>query len=187
MNVITEGGNALELYRALQKVITIAGSDAAEVLPRLHHSKRWLARVAKLAASFPAEIFAADLIRDGYSIAIFNRVPQDVVPAKFDISKLKSRSFLMGEPAISGDVLRKRAVDLKGNLGLSDGKRLLVEQSKIPVEFRDFYIPLPGTVLRGEDGHLYLVRLIFGRGRWYHDFVRFGGDWSSVGRLACTE
>jgi hypothetical protein len=83
--------------------------------------------------------------------------------------------------------MRKRAVEFKGNLGLSDGKRMLAEQDKIPVEFRDFYILLPGTVLRDSDGDLYVPFLYWGGDRWYLGFYWLDYDWHVSARFACSE
>ena len=124
----------------------------------------------------------ADLIPEGWEVM------EDVAPSTFDVGKLTLRSFLkQGESPIGGDEMRKRAVELKGNLGLTDGKRMLAEQDKIPVEFREFYIPLPGTVLRDSGGDLFVPYLYFHGVRWVLDFGWIGLDWYGLDRFACCE
>lgn len=124
----------------------------------------------------------ADLIPDGWKVA------EDVAPSSFDVSKLKLVAFLKkGESAIGGVEMRKRAIELKGNLGLADGQRLLAEQDKIPVEFRDYYIVLSGTVLRGSGGDLDVPCLAFFDGRWVLDFFWLDDGWHGLVRFACCE
>ncbi len=116
-------------------------------------------------------------------------VVEDVAPSdQLDISKLKPRSFLKnGEKYITREEMRKRAVEFKGNLGLCDGKRMLAEQDKIPKEFRNFNISLPGTVLSDSSGLLYVPCLCYRGGRWYLDFCYIGIDWYGRDRFACSE
>lgn len=124
----------------------------------------------------------SDLIPKGWAVV------EDTVPSMFDISKLKPRSFLKnGEDRISGGEMRKRAVKFKATLGLADGKRLLAEQDKIPAEFRGYYIPLPGTILRDSGGGHHVPCLCFDGDRWVLDFCWLGIDWSGCGRFACCE
>ena len=129
------------------------------------------------------------LIPKGWVIAMIDGVAQNVAPSQFDISKLKPCSFLKkDESIISGPEMRRRAVQFKGNLGLCDGKRMLAEQDKIPKEFRDFYILLPGTLLRDPDGYLYVPRLYFLGGRWRLLFrwLNYGYGWDDCRCLACS-
>lgn len=146
-------------------------------------------RFEAVGGQFPSIIHAADLIPKGWSVAIIDGVPQDVAPSEFDISKIKPRTFLKdGKPSISGEGMRKRAVELKGNLGLSDGKRMLADGGKlIPIEFQCYYIPLPGTLLRDSDGYLHVPCLHFLGDRWCLSFFWLGNDWGAHDRLACSE
>lgn len=142
-------------------------------------------------ALFPALINASDLIPEYTDRAGKKRkweVIEDVEPSGLDITKLVPRSFLRnGESYISGEEMRRRAIELKGNLGLSDGKRLLDERDKIPPEFRNYYIALPGTVLRGSGGDLGVPFLGWGGGRWLLGFGWLGCGWGGRARLACGE
>lgn len=118
-------------------------------------------------------------------------VVEDVEPTPdLDISKLKPRSFFKDSDKngyISGEEMRKRAQEFKGNLGLSDGKRMLAEQDKIPPEFRS-YIPLPGALVRDSDGKLRVPCLGWSYDhRWvlYFDFL--SNDWFESDHFACNE
>lgn len=135
---------------------------------------------------FPSLIHAADLIPEGY------KVVRDVQPTlNLDISKLKFRSFIKisdDQDYINSEEMSKRAVDLLGNLGLVDGKRLLAEQDKIPVDFRgNFYIPFPGTVWCDPNGHLSIPCLFWDDIQWILYFHWLEDDWDGRGRLACSE
>ena len=124
----------------------------------------------------------ADLIPEGWTVV------EDVAPSVFDVSKMKPVSFLKeGESFIGGEEMRKRAIELKGNLGLADGQRMLDEPNKIPVELRNFSILLPGTVLRDLDGHLRVSYLSFLVGRWIPLFHGLVNDWDDNDRFACCE
>ncbi|HLC70036.1 MAG TPA: hypothetical protein VJH75_03245, partial [Patescibacteria group bacterium] len=83
--------------------------------------------------------------------------------------------------------MRRRAVGVGGNLGLADGKRILAEQEKLSVEFQGSYIPLPGNVLRGPHGDLYVAYLRFVGGRWILSFNWLDNDWGGDGLFACSE
>jgi len=136
---------------------------------------------------FASEIHAPELIRNGWTVV------EDVEPASdLDIGKRKPRSFLRDSDKkgyISGPEMRKRAKEefKSGNIGLPDGKSMLAEQDKIPVEFRDFYIPLPGTLLRASDGRLRVPYLRWYGKRWVLDFGWLDDVWFGFGRLACSE
>lgn len=132
------------------------------------------------------------LIPKGWTIAMIDGVAQDVAPSQFDISKLKRRAFLkVGEWSISVEEVRKRAVEFKSNHGLADGKRMIVEQDKIPIEFRGFCIMLPGTILCDSRGNLRLALLEWGVDGWVLFFGFLPSVWY-VGRydiccFACIE
>ena len=136
---------------------------------------------------FPSVTHPVYDIPKGWRIAKINGVFQDVAPSKFDISKLKFRSFLEScEKFIGGMIVRERAIELGGNLGFADGMRMRAEQDKIPVEeLGDFYIVLPGTVLEGSDGVLYVSYLRCYCGNWYPGFHRLDGSWNDDVRFAC--
>lgn len=140
---------------------------------------------------FPSQIHAPELIpeyTDGQGQKRKWKVIEDVAPSAFEVSKLKPRSFLKGpKTLLSGEAMRRHAVKLKGNLGLADGKRLLAEQDKIPAEFQDFYIPLPGTVLRDPIGDLRVAYLYWHGDRWLLSFRWLGDDRDDRGRFACSE
>ena len=132
---------------------------------------------------FPSVVFAADLIPTGWSVV------EDVNPSLYDVAKLKPTSYLKdGEMWIKSDEMRKRAVEMRGNLGLCDAKRLLANDGKlIPVEFRKFFIPLPGTVLRDAVGGLYVPYLPFDGDRWFLYFSWLARVWIGDCRLASGE
>lgn len=105
-----------------------------------------------------------------------------------DISKLKPRPFInmsVGNKCDNGcnEEMRKCAVKLNANLGLDDGQRMLAEQDKIPVEFRGFDIPLPGTLLCDPSSGLYVMCLLWERNN--DQFVwGWGCYWYSVCRYS---
>ena len=140
-------------------------------------------RFEAVGGQFPSVVLAGDLIPDDWTIV------EDIAPSKFDVSKLKLKSFLRSEDPgwINGSELRKRAPTLKGHWSLVDGKRMLDEQDKISVEFQGFYIPLTGTLLRAPGGRLCLACLCFDGERWYLGFNRLDDNWHGRGRLACSE
>ncbi len=150
-------------------------------VPRSIANANMLSNVLKK-DNFPSLIFAADLIPDRW------KVEKDVPLSKgININKLKPQPFLYGA---SIDEMRKHATKFKGNLGFADGKRMLAEQDKIPVEFRDFYIPLPGTIMRNLFAiSLYLPYLVFYQEGWCLKFIwlgHVGYKWQSRARLASS-
>lgn len=114
------------------------------------------------AEKFPCHIHASELVPNGYTVV------EDVEPTpSLDIEKLEYIGFLeWQEKHIGGEEVQKRAVKLKGNLGLSDAKYLLANQAKIPTELRGKYIVLPGTVLRNTGGDCFVPYLVWSSGRW---------------------
>lgn len=138
----------------------------------------------------PCLVYAPELIPQGWEVAVIDGVVQDVAPkADLDVSKVDFKSFLQGDESYtSGNEMRKRAIKLKGNLGLSDAKRFLEQQDKIPPEFRGKkYIVFTGTVLRGSDGVFHVAYLDWDGGRWVLGFGWLGGGWSGDGLVACSE
>ncbi len=130
---------------------------------------------------------SSDAIAARYGYTIVDG--DDIGPTLNTVATLKPREFLRGEPWINGVELRKRAVELRGNLSLVDGQRIVDEQdtNPVPAEFQGHYIPLTGTLLRHSGGGLYLACLDFRGSRWCLDFDRLDGDWCGGDRLACTE
>lgn len=175
-------GKMFEIVKILVNAVLDIGGDDSDLERILKDAdlRKELAKLIvgakKVACSF------ADLIPEEWTVV------EDVAPSAFDISKLKPVSFLKsGESSIGGEEMRRRAVKFKANLGLADGKRMLVEQDKIPAEFRDFYIVLSGTVLRDSDGYLRVPDLYFLGGRWVLDFNWLGSGWLDSGRFARCE
>jgi len=122
---------------------------------------------------------ATDLIPKGWEVV------EDVAPTDFQVGDLEFISFLEGnETSVGSETMRSRAVVLKANLGLADGKRILAEQEKIPVELRGCIIVLPGTVLRSPDGCLRVADLYWNGNRWclFHHWIV--SDWGGRDRLA---
>lgn len=134
---------------------------------------------------FPCQIYAADLIPKGWRVAVINSVPQDVAPTEFKVSDLELVSFMKSSKScVSGKVMRKRAINLKANLGLADAKYILDHQAEIPVEFRNKRIVFPGTLLCTPDGNLHVACLFWHDGRWCLLFYRLAFDWRDHDRLA---
>jgi len=115
---------------------------------------------------FPSEIHAADLIPKGWLVL------EDVEPSKFHVKDLEFISSLeKGEEYIKGEVMRQRAVKLKANLSLCDGKYLLEHQDEIPAKLRGKkYIILSGTLLRVSSDDLSVPCLYWDGVRWVLDF-----------------
>ena len=115
-------------------------------------------------------------------------VVEDVEPSQFKVKNLKFITFLKsGELYITGETMRQRAITLKGNFGLIDGQYLLDHQEEIPKKMLGKYIVLPGTLLRGSDGRLFIACLRWRGGRWVLGFVWLGGGWDSNDRFARCE
>lgn len=133
-------------------------------------------------SKFPCEIYARELIPQGWTVL------EDVEPtANLDVAKLRFVSYLNGgESYIVGDEMRKRAVMLGGNLGLSDAPRILAEQAKLSVD-RNCYILLPGTKLRRAGGNLFVPYLFWFGGRLILYFFWLGHYFYDGGRLALSE
>lgn len=130
-------------------------------------------------SSHPSEIHARTLIPEGWVVV------EDVPPSTtFEVKNLELVPFLgKGEQYVEGGVMKKRATEAQANLGLVDGKKLLDNQAKIPAEMRDYYLVLPGTVLRDPDGDLRVPYLYWYDGRWQLDFGWLDFNWRDRGRL----
>lgn len=134
----------------------------------------------------PSQRLAADLIPANWTVV----KGEDVEPSQFKTADLRPVSYLKNGDGgwINTDKMRKRAVELQGNLGLSDGKRIVHEQDELSAEFNGVsYIPLPGTVLRSPDGRLCVPYLYRDGGRLVVFFDWVGCDWRDRGRFACSE
>ncbi len=128
---------------------------------------------------FPSQIFASDLLPEGWSVV------EDVSPTEFEVKDLEFITFLEeGESSVNGETMRQRAINLKANLGLVDAKRMLAHQDEIPVKMRGKYIIFTGTLLRGPDGLLYVACLYWRDDRWDLHFLWLGHDWHDGARLA---
>ncbi|TSC84773.1 MAG: hypothetical protein G01um101413_157 [Parcubacteria group bacterium Gr01-1014_13] len=146
---------------------------------------------------FPPLIMVSDPVARWWSIVTIGGILQDVAPSRFDVSSLKPLLFVTESrtKSISGKKMRQRAVELGGNLGLADGKRMLAEQYKIPAKFRDYYIPLPGTLLCSPKSDLvsaqenkysgYVIAyLSYEEDSWIMGLHGYDCDWPDNGRLA---
>lgn len=136
---------------------------------------------------FPSLTIAAELIPE-YEDERGNRhkweIVEDVPPSKFKISDLKFLSFLKkGKSSATGKTMRRRAVAMKGNLGLADVKYVLEHQAEIPVEFQNNYLVFPGTLLRDPYGLLCVAYLYWGGGRWYLFWYWLSNVWDDDDRL----
>ncbi|MFA6548068.1 MAG: hypothetical protein WCT11_03960 [Candidatus Magasanikbacteria bacterium] len=145
---------------------------------------RLKALFTELVAEFPCQIHAPELIPDKWEVL------EDVEPTVgLDVSQLRFMPVLKdGDPGwINGDTMRGRAVEFKGNFGLSDVPAFLAQQDTIPVDLQGKYILLPGTKLRDSGGGLYIACLGFRGGRWVLDFCYLGNDFFRYDRFACSE
>ena len=119
------------------------------------------------------------LIPDGWTVV------DDVATADFNMKKFKIKKFLKkNESYISGEELRKRAIDLKANLGFKVLEYVLEHQSQIPEEFRNYWIYFTGTLLRRPDGVLCVACLYFDGDRWVLRFAWLDDFFDSNDRLA---
>ncbi len=128
---------------------------------------------------FPSQLLAPDLIPAGW------RIESDVEPTEFEVSDLEFIPFLKeGETVVTGDVMCERALVLKANLGLADGKKILANQDKIPKKLRGKWIALTGTVLRDLGGKRLVAHPYWRGDRWGLRFYWLSYDWNSLYRLA---
>lgn len=99
-------------------------------------------------------------------------IVEDVEPTVTEGVKLSFSGFLQGKKTyIDGPTMRKRAVEMVANKGLSDVPVLLGKDGKgletIPAELRGkAYIVLTGTVLRHSSGRLCVPYLDWDGGGW---------------------
>ncbi len=145
---------------------------------------------------FPALTLADDLIRPGWSVAIIDGIIQDVPMSRFDVSKLRPRSFFLGrrevterlEASILGEELSMRALWFGGQRGLADLKYIQANQKWLSnsFRFRGSYIPGTGTKLITSEGHLVIPYLYLDddENKFLMDFNFLHYEWSDKGRFA---
>lgn len=141
-----------------------------------------------IGCKFPSRIFVPELIptyTDDAGNTCQAEVVEDVQPSDFLVEGLEFIPLLKpGESSIKCPVMQKRAVALRANLGLVDGRRILVEQEKIPVELRGkTLILLPGTLVRRWH-YTEFSFLIWSIDRWTMVFNRFDADFDGSSILA---
>lgn len=130
---------------------------------------------------FPSEVHAAALIPKEWTIV------EDVEPTPdLKVEELEFISFLeQGESYVGGEVMRGRAKKLGANLGLADGKRILEQEDKIPVELHgQIVIVLLGTVLTDADGVPRVACFRWNGNRWCLCWYWLDGGWDGSYRLA---
>lgn len=132
----------------------------------------------------PSEMLAAELIPEGWSIAVIDGVPQDVAPSKFKVSELESVSFVRkNESYVGGELMLKRALLHRANFGLADVKYLLDHQSEIPVALRRQYLVFTGTLLRDTRRGLHIPYLYWNGRNWVLIFAWLGLEWDDSARF----
>ena len=121
-------------------------------------------------------------------------IVEDVEPTVTEGAKLLFSGFLRGkETYTDGPTMRKRAVEMVANKGLSDVPALLGKDGKgletIPAELRgNAYVVLSGTTVRRDSsGSLFVPYLLWRGGEWGLDFVRLDDVWYGSVRLVSCE
>ena len=119
--------------------------------------------VGKKIAEFPSLDILTSTFRGCYEIV------EDAPSSDFRVEDLEFISFM--EPGDDGsvkvDVVRRRAVGLKGNFTLADGIRIMQGHDKIdPALCGKIYIFLTATVLCGPGGHLYIPYIFWNGAGW---------------------
>jgi len=124
-------------------------------------------------------VFSRDMRKEGWELV------EDVSsPAGIVIANLEIVSFLReGEESVSGEVMRKRAVEMGANLGQRHAEFLLEHQEEIPKEFRKFYLVFSGTLWRDASGGLGVPYLHWLGVRWVLGFSWLEFVWDSGDRL----
>lgn len=138
----------------------------------------------------PSQIHVPHLIPDWVTGFI-----KDVEPTIEEGANLSFPSFLRDgdNGRTDGSTMRKRAVEMVADKGLSDVPALLGKDGKglstIPVELRDskVSIVLTGTVLRDSRGYLCVPYLYWLLVEWCLDFRRLGSHWGGNDRLVSSE
>ena len=191
-DIVSHMMRGVQIVKAISDALRDRGGDDTFLVKILGENSVFPGKIADILMgrdtnAFPSLLFASSLIPE-YTDAEGNtkkwEVLEDVQPSNFKISDLEMVTFLQGEEtSIRGKVMRERAVSLKANLGLVDAKRLLDNQSEIPVEFRGKILVFTGTLLRDPDGSLFVACLSFDGGRWCLGFGWVGNVWDGCGRL----
>lgn len=102
----------------------------------------------------------------------------DVPLSSFEVKSLFPGIFLQGsESWIAGKVLRQRAIDMGGNLGVADGQYIIANQKDLDDEFRYYHILLPGTVLCDPHGLRMIAYLSWCDDKWEMEFNCLEYDW----------
>jgi hypothetical protein len=133
----------------------------------------------------PSEIFAADLIPKGWSIANGVDVPPTLM-APSDLEFVKFVYHEKREKMITGRRMRLRAKEMGANFGLADLKFVLGHQDNIPEELRDRLILFPGTLLWDPDPNQTFLRvpgIEWENNRWVVKFHWFSHEYGEGSRF----
>ncbi|MFH0857601.1 MAG: hypothetical protein V1848_02530 [Candidatus Magasanikbacteria bacterium] len=188
--LITHGRALTDLGVAVVEAVEQAGGTDVDAR-RIFEDKILRQRIGLLVMEkgSPCQKNVPNLIPD-----FAKEVVDDVEPTQFDPRKLKFLSFLRDgdNGRINGPMLRKRAKEMKANLGLSDMPALRGKDGKgletIPAELRAHaYIVLTGTVLRTSDGDLIVPCLIWCHHVWALGFRRLDEEVGEGGLLVACE
>ncbi len=166
-DVLTFGRKLHDIGRVVVEAVHDAGGndeDAERIFGDTLHRQIGQLVMGKLKLSqHPCQIHAPELIQDWCK-----EIVEDVEPTDFHVKDLDFVAFLNeGDAPVSGSVMRKSAVALKANFGLSDAKRMLAEQADFPVDMRRKCIVLTGTVIRGPVGRLYVAYIHCDGVHWF--------------------
>ena len=117
---------------------------------------------------------------------------QNLKPTNFNLADLQFRSFIKEGDSkyITGEEMRRRAITMKGNLGLADAKNLRDQLNSHPDKRKDLqgkYIVLPDTLLRRSDDALHVACLCWLGGSWEFGFGWLGFGWDGCDLFACSE
>ncbi|MEK7756363.1 MAG: hypothetical protein AAB385_04045 [Planctomycetota bacterium] len=117
---------------------------------------------------------------------------QNLKPTNFNLADLQFRSFIKEGDSkyITGEEMRRRAITMKGNLGLADAKNLRDQLNSHPDKRKDLqgkYIVLPDTLLRRSGGDLHVAYLCWLGDSWEFRFPWLAHGWSGHDLFACSE
>lgn len=143
-------------------------SDPEELLKILG----WAIRPApeQEASQFSSVVLAPEYIPDKWAVIA------DVKPSQFKVSDLRMRMIVPDDRLntygrVPGEEIRQFAISLKCNFGLVDGKRILAEQHYLSYVFRNYWIPLAGTILLDDSGSARMPCMLYDDDRWYIGFL----------------
>jgi hypothetical protein len=148
--------------------------------------KEWITPILKNLGSekSPSLTYAAKHIQRGWEIV----EGEDVFPTLTSMADLEPVKFLVGleeDEDVLGVTMRKRGIEKRAMLGLSDAAWLLDHQSEIPpVELRKYHLVFAGTTLRDPSGYHYVAYLFWADDQWYLDFYSLCNFVSCSFRLA---